>query len=462
MKSIFLFHRDLRIIDNLSLNALSNYSKDIIPIFILTPEQVSKQNEYYNSNSIQFMIESIENLRRMTKNHLLVFYGKTETVIETILKQNKDISFIGYNSDYTRYAKQRDKKIKHISTKYGVKVITHQDYTLLDMEEVRGDDYYSVFKPYYNRVIKVYNDKEKKREKEKKKKIKFSENLKLKNLKIVKNIKNLNLYTQNDHLLVKGNRKQALSILKNILKNKNNNYNKTRNIPSTNTTHLSAHIKFGTVSIREVYSYFNKLGKNNELVRQLIWHDFYAQLMYYLPYRQTLGGGNFKKKNVKWKNSKKYFKKWCEGKTGFPIVDAGMRQLNKIGWVHNRVRLITSNFLVLILGIDWRKGEKYYAQKLVDYDPSSNNGNWQFSAQVGIDRVPYLRMYNPFKQAKEFDKDCKYIKEWVEELRHVDNKDILNWDKACINNKNKNKYECPIVDLAEKMKEAKIRYNYNV
>lgn len=449
---IFIFHRDFRVVDNLGLNELSKYSKNIIPIFIFTPSQVTKENPYHNSNSIQFMVECIENLKKLTKNRLILFYGKTEKIITDILKNNKNVSYIAFNEDYTNYAKKRDKKIKLIAKKFKVEVITKQDYTLLNMEDVRGDDFYSVYKPYYNRVLEILR---KNPVKIIKGNPRFS-SYKLKGVKTFKDIKKF--YEKNDSLLVKGNRKQALSILKNI--RKFSKYNKTRNIPSINTTLLSAHIKFGTVSIREVYKSFSRLGKSNELIRQLIWHDFYAQLMYYLPYKQTMGGGNFKKKNVKWLKSKKYFKAWCEGKTGFPIIDAGMRQLNKIGWVHNRIRLIVSNFLTLILGIDWRKGEKYYAQKLVDYDPSSNNGNWQFSAQVGIDRVPYLRIYNPFKQAKDVDKDCKYIKEWVEELRNVDKKDILNWDKVCkdYKNKNKNKYICPIVDISDKMKEAKMRY----
>jgi deoxyribodipyrimidine photo-lyase len=201
------------------------------------------------------------------------------------------------------------------------------------------------------------------------------------------------------------------------------------------------------------------MKRNKELLRQLIWHDFYAQLMHYLPEKNTIGGGNFKNKNIKWESNSSQFRAWCQGKTGIPIIDAGMRQLNKVGWMHNRLRLIVSNFLTLILGIDWRKGEKYFAQKLVDYDVASNNGNWQFSAQVGIDRVPYLRIYNPFTQAKEIDPNCEYIKEWVKELRDVDCYDILRWNK--VYKEYKGVYNYPILDNEEikrKMKEAKNRY----
>jgi deoxyribodipyrimidine photo-lyase len=168
--------------------------------------------------------------------------------------------------------------------------------------------------------------------------------------------------------------------------------------------------------MREVFHSY----ENVDLLRQIIWHDFYASLMYFLPEEDTLGGGNMQHKKIKWKHSESMFRKWCDGKTGVPFVDAGMRQLNETGWMHNRLRLITSNYLTMVLKIDWKKGEKYFAQKLVDYDVASNNLNWQFSGQVGTDRNPYAIVYNPYLQSKKYDKDCKYIKKWVPELRDVD------------------------------------------
>jgi deoxyribodipyrimidine photo-lyase len=443
MTDLFIFHRDLRIYDNLALNELASQSKNIIPIFIFNPKQISpKQNKYFNNNSVQFMIQALEKLKKMTKNKLKILYGDPKNVISSILKNNT-VSTIAFNTDYTPFSKKRDKMYNSIANKYDVEVITKQDYTLVDMEEIR-DKHYSVFNPYYKKVLssKIPSPT--------KKSVSFS-SAKLKGISKYSFNKLQSLYKPNKNILVKGDRKQALNILKNMRKFKN--YKKTRNNPSINTTLLSAHIKFGTISIREAYK---SMKKNKELARQLIWHDFYAQIMHFLPVKNTLGGGNFKNKKIKWKSSGSKFKAWCEGKTGIPIIDAGMRQLNEIGWMHNKLRLLVSNFLSLILGIDWRKGEKYFAKKLVDYDPSSNNGNWQFSAQVGIDRAPYLRIYNPFKQAKEIDPKCTYIKEWVEELKDVDNYDILRWDKVC--KEYKGVYRCPIVDLKEKMKEAKKMY----
>ena len=446
MSDLFIFHRDLRIVDNLALNELSVFSDDIIPIFIFNPQQISpKENKYFNDNSVQFMIQSLENLKKETRGKLQFFYGDPKKVISSILKNN-DISRLAFNTDYTPFAKKRDKAYLSVANKYNVEVITKQDYTLVDMEKVR-DKEYSVFNPYYTKVLSIgVPDPIKK-------KIHFS-GKKLKSSYNFDSSKLHSFYTENKDVLVKGDRKEAMKILKEIRKFKD--YSKKRNIPSIQTTTLSAHIKFGTVSIREVY---HSMKRNKELTRQLIWHDFYAQLMHYLPIKQTLGGGNFKNKKVIWRSSSSAFKAWCDGNTGFPIIDAGMRQLNQVGWMHNRVRLLVSNFLVLILGIDWRKGEKYFAQRLIDYDPSSNNGNSQFSAQVGIDRVPYLRIYNPFTQAKEIDPKAEYIKEWIEELRDIDPKDILKWDKVCTDfNIN---YKCPMVNLQEKMKEAKKRYKHN-
>lgn len=445
--SIFIFHRDLRIVDNLALNELAKVSKNIIPIFIFTPEQTSKtKNKYYNSNSIQFMVECLENLRKITNNKLQLFYGKITTVIDLIFEKN-NVEYIAFNQDYTPYAKERTEEILKLAEKYDVNSIIEEDYTLIKMEDVREGNYYSVFKAYFNRMSK------KKILKPTIRNIKFS-SVKLKGPKTYKQYHKL--YQQNDDLFFEGNRKQAVGILKNIKNFKK--YNTTRTQPAINTTLLSAHIKFGTVSVREVYYSFKKLGSKNDLIRQLWWKDFYAQMMYYLPSKNTIGGGNFQNKKIKWGTSQKLFKAWEDGKTGFPIIDAAMRQLKIHGWVHNRCRLIVSNFLSLIMNINWKKGEKLYAQNLVDYDVSSNNLNWQWSSNVGTDRTSYLRVYNPFNQSKEVDKDCVYIKEYLPELEDVPNEDIHKWNKMWQEYEGEIDYPKPIFDFSKKYQEAKERY----
>jgi len=187
-------------------------------------------------------------------------------------------------------------------------------------------------------------------------------------------------------------------------------YSKTRDYPVLDkTTRLSAYIKFGCVSIREVYYNYKNV---KELQRELLWREFYANILYYFPH---VLGNAFKEQydNVKWTNNKEWFKRWCQGKTGYAMVDAGMAQLNKTGWMHNRLRMITAMFLTKDLLIDWRWGEKYFATKLVDYDPASNNGGWQWSASTGTDSQPYFRIFNPDLQLKRYDKDYEYIRTWI-------------------------------------------------
>lgn len=396
--SVFLFHRDFRTIDNSALIKLAEVSATIYPIFIFTPEQVEKKNPYYNERIIEFMIECVSAIP-----HIQFFYGDTIDVLESLFTENR-IDYLGFNLDYTPYAKERSKRVLKLCQQYKVQAITSEDYTVVNMSEFREKGFYKVFKPFYEHLLKLNVPKPNKKE------IEFSAKSLKSKFKIKKKIGKF------DH------RGEALA----IMRKKFENYSETRSIPAIDTTHLSKYIKFGVVSIREVYHAYLK---NTDLLRQIIWHDFYASLMNYLPEEDTIGGGNYQHKKVNWKKSESKFQRWCEGKTGVPLVDAGMRQMNETGWMHNRVRLITSNYLTMVLGIDWKKGEKYFAQKLIDYDVASNNLNWQFSAQVGTDRNPYVRIYNPYIQSFKLDRDCKYIKKWVPELRDVDPKQIHKWNE---------------------------------
>jgi deoxyribodipyrimidine photo-lyase len=229
------------------------------------------------------------------------------------------------------------------------------------------------------------------------------------------------------------------------------NYPRTHNDLSHSTSELSAFIKFGCVSIREVYKTFRS---KHDFIRQLFWRDFYANILYSFPY--VLGSAMKKNYNkVHWHHNSNWFKKWCDGETGYPVVDAGMRQMNQTGYMHNRARLIVSSFLVKTLLISWEEGEKYFAQKLVDYDPASNNGNWQWTAGSGADSQPYFRIFNPWEQGKNYDPNCEYIKKWVPELKDVPNKDILNWEDTHSEYKDV-KYPKPIVDY-KKQKEIALK-----
>ena len=247
----------------------------------------------------------------------------------------------------------------------------------------------------------------------------------------------------NPNILVHGGRGNAISQMRQAAKNIKN-YPRTHNDLSHSTSELSAYIKFGCVSIREVYKTFRT---KHDFIRQLFWRDFYANILYSFPY---VLGSNLKQKynKIKWHHNERWFKKWCQGETGFPIVDAGMRQLNATGYMHNRARLIVASFLVKTLLISWEEGEKYFASKLTDYDPASNNGNWGWISGGGADSQPYFRIFNPWSQSEEHDPDCIYIKTWIPELETLEPKIIHNWETECINNKDI-KYPKPICDYKE-------------
>jgi deoxyribodipyrimidine photo-lyase len=251
----------------------------------------------------------------------------------------------------------------------------------------------------------------------------------------------------NKNILSQGGRSAGLKVLDSALKTQKH-YSKTRDILSIHTSLLSPYIKFGCVSIREV---FHKFRTIKDLTRQLIWREFYMNILYAHPH--VLGHAmkpNYNK--IRWRTNARYLHAWKTGNTGFPIVDAGMRQLNTTGYMHNRARLIVASFLTKTLLIDWREGEQYFAQKLVDYDPASNNGNWQWIASTGADSQPYFRIFNPYNQSAEVDEDAIYIKTWIPELKDIPAKEIHNWYKY--HTEYKIHYPAPIVDYSVQKEKA--------
>jgi deoxyribodipyrimidine photo-lyase len=243
-----------------------------------------------------------------------------------------------------------------------------------------------------------------------------------------------------------GGRNHANQILQEIAKYEN--YKDTRDFPGlNNTTKLSSYLKFGCISIREVYHQISKsLGKNHELIRQLYWRDFYLYIAFHFPYvfkRAFLQ----KYEKIPWRYNLDDFDKWKSGKTGYPIIDAGMRELNETGFMHNRIRMITASFLIKNLFLNWKWGMKYFAEKLIDHDTSVNNGSWQWAASTGVDSLPYFRIFNPWRQQKKFDKNCNYIKKWIPELRELKPKEIHNLEYHKIDQINESiNYPKPMID----------------
>lgn len=439
-KSLFVFRRDLRLVDNTGLLKALEESKEVISCFIFDPRQVEQSNSFGSNNAIQFMLASLAQLNQelaKRKSRLYLFYGLPHEVIKKLIVQEK-IDGVYTNRDYTPFSLKRDELIKEVCIKNKAEFIACNDLLLHEPEQIKSGngDPYSIFTPFYKKAsqLLVVQPREIARHNFYNKTIKHSHDK-----EIFKKI----LPTFNEHIHVKGGRKEGRALLKKAVANLRN-YAQIKDILIENTSNLSAHLKFGTVSIRQTYWAFHKaFGSDHPLLRQLYWRDFFTHIAYQSPF---IFGSAYRQKynNLAWKNDPNDFKAWCQGKTGFPIVDAGMHQLNQTGFMHNRARLIVSSFLVKDLHIDWQWGEKYFAQQLVDYDPAVNNGNWQWAASTGCDAQPYFRIFNPWLQQKKFDPQCLYIKKWIPELKNVDPKIIHTWYKPT--SVSINKYPKPILD----------------
>ena len=393
------------------------------------------------------MIESLEDLSSEIKKQggrLYTFYGSNNSVISDCIK-SWDINVVAFNLDITPYARIRDSKIVKLCQKMQVFVTYDHDYYLHNPGLIKNGngDPYQKFTPYYNTASKI----------------KVQNPIGFKKLSFARKESNIlhkislseamNRFTKpNPNILVHGGRPEALKLLSSAKKNIKN-YNAVHNDLSKKTSELSASIKFGCISIREVYKV---LQSKTGIIRQLYWRDFYANIMYEFPHviRHSLKD---KYDKIHWHHNSNWFKKWCDGETGFPIVDAGMRQMNQTGYMHNRARLIVASFLVKILLIDWREGEEYFAQTLTDYDVANNNGNWQWISGGGADSQMYNRIFNPWSQTEKYDPNCEYIKQWVSQLKDVPFKHILNWESEHVNYKDI-KYPKPMVNYSEQRKKA--------
>ncbi|MDP1879685.1 MAG: deoxyribodipyrimidine photo-lyase [Parachlamydiaceae bacterium] len=447
---LFLFRRDLRIEDNTGLQFALQNAKEVIPSFIFTPEQVT-HNSFRSDRCVQFMIESLKDLSRSLNSinkKLYLFYGTNEKIVEDCIKK-LNIDGVAVNADYTPYSIQRDQKIEAICKKLDVPFYSFEDALLQPIDECLKKDGspYTIFTPYYRNASKLLV---------KKPILTTQLNFYSSPITFAEDESVFEKVLSNTSFQQNGGRTACLERLKQL--HKLSNYSIQRDFPAKNySTHLSPHLKFGTCSVREIYyEIMDQLGKESELLRSLYWRDFFSTISYYFPHVFT---GAFKEKfqSLSWKNSKNDFKIWCEGLTGFPIVDAGMRELNQTGYMHNRVRMIVASFLVKDLYINWQWGEKYFAQKLIDYDPAINNGNWQWAAGTGCDAQPYFRVFNPWTQGLKFDCDCEYIKQWVPELKPFSPKVIHEWHLEK-NHSQSSTYPKPIVD--HQIASAQIRKFY--
>jgi deoxyribodipyrimidine photo-lyase len=398
---VFWFRRDLRTNDNAGLFHALCESEEVLPIFIFDKNILDDlPKDDARVTFIHSLLEKINSDLKTEKRSLAVFQGDPEDIFKE-LAQKETISKVVTNHDYEPYATKRDDKIRQLLHSHNIDLETYKDQVIFEKAEVVKDDGnpYVVYTPYSNRWKNEFS------------KISlshFKSQDKLKNV-----IKHSYPFLSLSDI---GFEKSAVEFPKiDISKNILHHYEATRNFPAIHgTSRSSMHLRHGAISIREIVAKA-ALEKNDTYLKELIWREFFMQILWHFP--KTVNHA-FKQDydRIKWRYTEADFKKWCEGKTGFPIVDAGMRQLNATGYMHNRVRLITSGFLCKHLLIDWRWGEAYFAEKLLDYEQSSNVGNWQWAAGSGVDAAPYFRIFNPAEQQKKFDKEYKYVEEWVKEF----------------------------------------------
>lgn len=455
---VFIFRRDLRLEDNCGLAHMYNMMKPEdtwVPMFIFNKSQIDPRlNTYFSNNSVQFMIESIISLDQSLDGKLNTFEGRSDTCVLQSIHKKTRITNVHYNVDFTPFARKRDEDITRWCERNGIVCHAYEDeYSLVHVQSMPKP--YQVFTPFYKKQLRDskveiprydYVDA-----------IRFRARL-LKEAKVQMN----KYYKPNKDIAFHGGRNLALEQLKRIRGFAD--YDKTRDMPANTqgTTRLSAALKYGNVSVREVYhTVLKAFGKSHGIIRELYWRAFYEQLTWWFP--KVLSGMTMRKDNVslrenydkiKWTASSNHFEAWKHGETGFPIVDAAMREMNKTGWMHNRCRMIVASFLVKDLHIDWRKGEHYFSQVLIDIYHPSNNGGWQWSSGGGADAQQYNRIFNPWLQAQRFDPECIYIKRWIPELKDVPCKAIHSWKEVKVRNtwQSTCKYPSPIVDHSEAAK----------
>ncbi|MCG8882584.1 deoxyribodipyrimidine photo-lyase [Tenacibaculum finnmarkense] len=408
--AIFWFRRDLRLEDNVALFNALNSSNKVLPIFIFDEEILDNLPE--NDARVSFIYQTLQQLDTDLKDagsSLLIKKGNPLEVWKTIISEF-DISAVYTNKDYEPYGLQRDAEISDFLKSKSIDFLSYKDQVIFEKAEVTKNDGlpYTVYTPYKNKWLQKFNAEED-----------------LKNHAI--NFNNFHQFkSKTPSLKSIGFNESSIKVKSYNLSNLAN-YDEVRDFPFTDkTSYLSPYFRFGLVSVRKMVQF--ALKTNATFLNELIWREFFMQVLFHFPKVVT---NNFKQKYdaIPWRNNQAEFEKWCKGETGYPMVDAGMRQLNKTGYMHNRVRMITAGFLCKHLLIDWRWGEAYFAQKLLDYELSANNGNWQWAAGTGCDAAPYFRVFNPEAQLKKFDKDLQYIRKWIE------NFDELNYPQPMVEHK---------------------------
>ena len=403
--AIFWFRRDLRLADNVGLFHALQSNSPVLPIFIFDTDILDKLPK--NDARVNFIHDQLKTLKEQLNNEgssLAVYHGKPLEIYKTLVNKF-NINTVYTNHDYEPYAINRDLEIDAFLISKNIEFKTYKDHVIFEKTDIVKDDNtpYKVYTPYSkkwltafkNQALIFYPSEDFKTNFIKQENLPF---LSLKDIGFKMASINVSHFKLTPQLIA--------------------TYEATRNFPALDaTSKLGTHLRFGTVSIRRIVEKAAK-QKNNTFLKELIWREFFMTILWHFPHTITKA---FKPKydTIKWRNNEPEFKRWCEGKTGYPLVDAGMRELNTTGFMHNRVRMLVGSFLCKHLLIDWRWGEAYFAEKLHDFELSSNIGNWQWVAGCGVDAAPYFRIFNPTTQIQKFDKDLNYINKWVPEFQEL-------------------------------------------
>ena len=404
--NIFWFRRDLRLEDNHGLFKALQSKQSVLPIFIFDSDILDKLPE--DDARVNFIFDTLLSMKEYLKEEyhsdIACFYGKPLEVFKKLVN-TYSIESVFTNHDYEPYATNRDGIIKEFLLTKNISFQTFKDQVIFEKNDIVKSDGkpYVVYTPYMKQWKNLFNNKQLK---------KYDSESNLSRL-----AKHINVV---DCDLSEMGFKKSFQKIKNYTLTPQliQTYEATRNFPSKDSTsRLGPHLRFGTTSIRNIVR--RAVKEENEIFwQELIWREFFMQILWHFPYTAT---ESFKPKydRIVWRNNETEFKAWCDGKTGYPLVDAGMRQLNKTGFMHNRVRMLVGSFLCKHLLIDWRWGEAYFAEKLHDYEMASNIGNWQWVAGSGVDAAPYFRIFNPTTQIDKFDKKLEYIKKWVPDFQEL-------------------------------------------
>lgn len=422
--TVFWFRRDLRLEDNVGLFHALQQQEGVLPIFIFDKSILSQLNpEDARVTFIHNQLTKIQSQLQAEGKSLAVFHDTPMEVFAQLVKENT-IHTVYTNHDYEPYARTRDLELYKFFKEHNIEFKTSKDQVIFEKSEVTKEDGtpYVVYTPYAN---------------------KWKENFKSIQLMHYQSEDYINNIIAHDYPFLRltdiGFQPSSIKVTPfDVSTNLIDNYEATRNFPALNkTSYLGIYLRFGAVSVRQIIAKAIA-SKNETFFKELIWREFFMQILWHFPHT-TKQSFRPKYDTIVWDNNETLFKMWCEGNTGYPFVDAGMRELNATGHMHNRVRMITASFLCKHLLIDWRWGETYFATKLLDYEQASNVGNWQWASGSGVDAAPYFRIFNPTEQIKKFDKDLAYIKKWIPEV-------------------NTSSYPNPIVDHKEARERCLKRY----